>query len=141
MTNNQRDSLRMRNEMMEQDNQESDYNDLWTDELICAFELVHGYKKVKTAQQVAKEVVKKQVCSSDHNGWSSEKISENSLCELLQLEPDDSNNGRDCDHNCHLGNFNSRGGLPRNCWMPIGWDRISELVQTVQCLATGICNL
>lgn len=48
--------------------------DLWTDGLICAFELVRGHRKVQTAQKVVREVVKKQASSYDQNGSSLQKI-------------------------------------------------------------------
>lgn len=113
--------------MRKQDNDESDYNDLQIDGLICAFELVHGYRKVKTTQQVAKEVVKK-VCFSDPNCWSSKNVTENSICELLQVESEVS-------YNCPSDNFSNGEGLPRNCWMSTEWARMFKQFHV---LATGV---
>lgn len=125
--------------------------DLWTDGLICAFEFVRVHQKVQTAQKVAREVVKKQpsshdqnsiknnLCETSHdqNSPSPQAISGRSLCEPISgMESRDGDNGMLDDHNSnqdyHSGYFHGRESLPRCFWMPIGWFRISELVQTVK---------
>ncbi|KAF3444985.1 hypothetical protein FNV43_RR14678 [Rhamnella rubrinervis] len=126
---------------------------LWTHGLICAFELVRGHRKVHTAQKVAKEVVKKQVSSYDQNGSSLQKINKDHLCESSHdqnssspqtitrnnlyesssgLESRVGDKGVLDNQDRHSGCFRGRESLPRLCWMPIGWVRIAELVQTVK---------
>lgn len=38
----------------------------------------------------------------------------------------------DCDPDHRSGPFHAKEGVSRSCWAPIGWSRITELVQTVQ---------
>ncbi|KDO60965.1 hypothetical protein CISIN_1g040491mg [Citrus sinensis] len=83
--------------------------DLWTDGLICAFEFVRGHKKMvksKPGSKVEPSLTPKV------NGFSLSKSSPviESAITIKDKE-----------------NF-----LPRSYWIPIGWDRISQLVQSVQ---------
>lgn len=87
--------------------------DLWTDGLICAFEFVRGRKKIigskscskiQSAQRDPIEATKKHVPRSGPP---------NSLTHIA--EPDYEIDAFDC----------------HSHWVPIGWSRISELVQTV----------
>lgn len=101
--------------------------DLWTHGLICAFEFVRGHKKVLSAPQFVNHVAKKQVSSPELNNSLHSRENRNNYCESKD-DQEDNNHSPDS----HSGHLRGKEGLPRNCWVPIGWDRISELVQTVQ---------
>ncbi|BFG25645.1 hypothetical protein CerSpe_119180 [Prunus speciosa] len=101
--------------------------DLWTHGLICAFEFVRGHKKVLSAPQFVNHVAKKQVSSPELNNCLHSRENRSNSCECKD-DREDNNHSPDS----HSGHLHGKEGLPRNCWVPIGWDRISELVQTVQ---------
>ncbi|KAH0983722.1 hypothetical protein GBA52_010899 [Prunus armeniaca] len=123
----------VRNEMKKQESQRGHSNstdantDLWTHGLICAFEFVRGHKKVLSAPQFVNHVAKKQVSSPELSNSLHSRENRNNSCECKD-DQEDNNHSPDS----HSGHFRGKEGLPRNCWVPIGWDRISELVQTVQ---------
>lgn len=104
--------------------------DLWTDGLICAFEFVRGRRKMVQSKNESSQISGLTNSSSPkvahHLSKSSpvlgsgitvkEKIGEHNHSKDLPLE-----------------NLNGREEyLPRSYWIPIGWARISQLVQTVQ---------
>ncbi|PQM37193.1 uncharacterized protein Pyn_39949 [Prunus yedoensis var. nudiflora] len=101
--------------------------DLWTHGLICAFEFDRGHKKVLSAPQFVNHVAKKQVSSPELNNSFHSRENRSNSCECKD-DQEDNNHSPDS----HSGHLRGKEGLPRNCWVPIGWDRISELVQTVQ---------
>ncbi|XP_068304329.1 uncharacterized protein [Pyrus communis] len=116
-----------RNETKKQENQkaycnaidDNPVNDLWTNGIIYAFEFVRGHKKALSSPLVVKDVAKKQVSKKPVSSppLANSRVGQNNV---------------ECNKDSHSGRFCAREGVPRNCWVPIGWDRISELVQTVQ---------
>ncbi|KAK4399310.1 hypothetical protein Sango_1406500 [Sesamum angolense] len=114
---------------------------LWTDGLICAFEFIRGHKKsvapksssnTQSFHQVNDVNVKNQVHSDGGTDPTSQRL--NALLESAPLIglgshqagylPVDSQNS--------LDNFHPVERCEGSRWVPIGWARISELVQTVQ---------
>ncbi|KAH7578423.1 hypothetical protein JRO89_XS01G0380000 [Xanthoceras sorbifolium] len=121
--------------------------DLWTNGLICAFEFVRSRKKtvqsksgskVKSAPYLFEEIPKKQVSTYDPTDFSSPKVkSHNQSKSSPAVESEVTVKDMFDDHNhsphCDCGHLSGREeALPRSYWVPIGWDRISELVQTVK---------
>lgn len=100
--------------------------ELWTDGLICAFEFIRGSRKTHPSAAV-KEVAQKK--GFQGNQINPLKRSRSGFHEL-PLPVDESTGGldlEDFDNNNCFG----KEGLPRSYWKPIGWDRVSELVQAV----------
>ncbi|KAH9770781.1 Magnesium transporter CorA-like family protein [Citrus sinensis] len=101
--------------------------DLWTDGLICAFEFVRGHKnmvKSKPGSKVEPSLTPKV------NGFS---LSKSSPVIESAITIKDKFDEHDFSEDCHVGHLNGRENfLPRSYWIPIGWDRISQLVQSVQ---------
>lgn len=101
--------------------------DLWTDGLICAFEFVRGHKKMvksKPGSKVEPSLTPKV------NGFSLSKSSPVIESAIMIKDKFDEH---DFSEDCHVGHLNGRENfLPRSYWIPIGWDRISQLVQSVQ---------
>ncbi|KAK9191004.1 hypothetical protein WN943_019615 [Citrus x changshan-huyou] len=101
--------------------------DLWTDGLICAFEFVRGHKKMvksKPGSKVEPSLTPKV------NGFSLSKSSPVIESAIMIKDKFDEH---DFSEDCHVGHRNGRENfLPRSYWIPIGWDRISQLVQSVQ---------
>lgn len=101
--------------------------DLWTDGLICAFEFVRGHKKMvksKPGSKVEPSLTPKV------NGFS---LSKSSPVIESAITIKDKFDEHDFSEDCHVGHLNGRENfLPRSYWIPIGWDRISQLVQSVQ---------
>lgn len=135
----------VKNNMNKQEDQKSHSNstdvspvrDLWTDGLICAFEFVHRHKKVLSEKYVVREVANKQVSSPELNNSQHSRKNINNSCDSSPkrdygIGQNDMQEGRNCNQDSHSGHFCGRGRLPKSCWVPIGWDRISELLQTVQ---------
>lgn len=123
-------------------------NDLWTDGLICAFEFVRSNRltsnnsRNRTPQRRESHNMKKQTSRYGGGSFSSPDLSENrfnaptSLIDLNHTTssldaikegapPDDYNESTNCIRN-HSDNH----------WIPIGWTRISELVQMIQANAS-----
>ncbi|KAM7500634.1 hypothetical protein LguiA_025048 [Lonicera macranthoides] len=121
-------------------------SELWTNGLICAFELVRGhrkairpnsYTKIQSALQIEGENKKKRVHSYRQIEASPQKANGNSLLEPTSLI-------KSWTH--HIGSLGDSIGsqdsqadqshtmerFEGSHWVPIGWARISELVQTVQ---------
>lgn len=126
--------------MKKQENHKNHFNrdvmlgsDLWTDGLICAFEFIRGHRKTRSVQYMAK----KQVSSSELNSRLPPKGSGENFCKsAAQLDSgigdsdmvDDHTDSKDYQSGCYRG----KEEFPRSYWIPIGWARISELVQKVQ---------
>lgn len=147
-------SARPCNNMKKQENQNHHLSrdvmlggNLWNNGLICAFEFVRGRKrtthsksglKIESRQDVFYEAPNKHVsrygstdCLPHKSNWdrlmeSSAKI-ESIVSEFDTLE-------NYCDNQDHNpGQFQvRRENFARGYWIPIGWTRIFELVQTVQ---------
>ncbi|THF97031.1 uncharacterized protein LOC114299818 [Camellia sinensis] len=117
-------------------------SELWTDGLICAFEHVRMHKKSVRPRSYSKthssdgENIKKQVPTDVATEASSPKANENNLMESTSLVElgDDHIAPFDDDTDCQppqSDHLHSVDRLSGNHWVPIGWARISELVQTV----------
>ncbi|KAK6120672.1 hypothetical protein DH2020_045593 [Rehmannia glutinosa] len=87
-------------------------SELWTDGLICAFEFVRGNRK--------------PLCSGS---GLSHSIQPKADLEAIDIDTLD---GQPQCQECHLGSFHSHERSSGNYWIPIGWNRISELLNTVQ---------
>lgn len=92
--------------------------ELWTDGLICAFEFIHRSRNIPPAAAVQEVAKKKRFqgnqcgnSNTNNNGFHEEEP-------LLHVDDFD-------------GSKDKEGMLPRSYWRPIGWARISELVQDV----------
>ncbi|XP_049384296.1 uncharacterized protein LOC125848474 isoform X2 [Solanum stenotomum] len=120
-------------------------SELWTDGLICAFEFVRGDKKFGPKSstkglppdEIDNEIVKRPVRAyrlaeapvQRTNGNS--LLDSTSLVELREHEisPADGKMDNQTSPGQKLYNLEKIGG---SHWRPIGWARISELIQTVQ---------
>ncbi|KAI3410290.1 uncharacterized protein J3R85_018842 [Psidium guajava] len=109
--------------------------DLWTDGLICAFEFIRGRRrmsqsqsgsKLQTASQAGRQMTKKREpgCQADVVAFRGQ---------------DDGNNARsfpasrnDMQSDLESGHCHALEEFRGSHWVPIGWVRIHELVQTVQ---------
>lgn len=110
--------------------------DLWTNGLICAFEYVRGRRKVYKSkpsskfksipmdgQNVNRHFMYGAADSSHQNGNNSKKPQS-----LMDVEPD-----QDLPTDEQLySHINQPDQFSESRWIPIGWARISELVQTIQ---------
>lgn len=116
---------------------------LWTDGLVCAFESVQSRRKRAGSKFVAKtpfaqkEAVVKQTSSRIPTAKSLGHEGNNTVHESVPLaesvgNPDDPSVGRDSEHDCLSSYSYPEDKYPGSYWKPIGWSRISELVQTVQ---------
>ncbi|KAH7533730.1 hypothetical protein FEM48_Zijuj04G0162700 [Ziziphus jujuba var. spinosa] len=75
--------------------------------------------------------------SHDQNSSLAAKVSGENPCESSSgLESRVADNGmldnQNYNHDCHSVCSYGRESLPKSCWMPIGWARIFELVQTIK---------
>lgn len=114
-------------------------NDLWTDGLICAFEFVRGRKRSIKSKYSSKNSDRQQlqVPSNDLTDASSPRLYRNKL-------PDSSSvndlrysglRSSDDDKDGQFFQFSQSDATEKyegSRWVPIGWERISELVQKVQ---------
>lgn len=117
---------------------------MWTDGLICAFEFIRGRKKLvapksfsnlRSAHQVNDANVKNQMHCDGGTEQTSQNSNRNTLLAsppLIQLE----NHQSGCLHRdgqtSHIDNLHHIEKCEGSRWAPIGWARISELVQYVQ---------
>lgn len=124
------------NEMKNQGNQKIRYSskdngfqggELWTDGLICAFEFIR--RSVPAVREVRKK-----------NGFQDKSLgrkpSRNSFHESpFPAEPGvgdlDDLDDHQCGKDYQSPYIPGKEGLPRSYWRPIGWTRITELVQAV----------
>lgn len=121
-------------------------SDLWTDGLICAFEYVkiprrisrskYG-SKIQSLQQVEGDSMKKQVPEDRVYGASDKKLNRKHLLEsesLVELRSGHITSlDNQVDHQSSLSDhYHMAERFSGSRWVPIGWARISELVQTVQ---------
>ncbi|KAH7686032.1 Mg2+ transporter protein CorA-like/Zinc transport protein ZntB protein [Dioscorea alata] len=116
--------------------------DLWTDGLICAFEFIRGHRLThksgtRVMQHRDKQDRNKQTYRSGLSNVSAQTIKGNSLPESTSLiDLNNSTTISDSDEIVHPDenkeNHKHVKDLSHSHWIPIGWARISELVQMVQ---------
>lgn len=115
--------------------------ELWTDGLVCAFEFIRGRKRSVTSKSGSRilsddEYSKKKVPVEGLSEASPEPDRNKFLDSLLLDELRGSQRFPlgDSRHNClsQSSQFNAAAKFECSHWVPIGWARISELVQTVQ---------
>ncbi|XP_058095209.1 uncharacterized protein LOC131240773 [Magnolia sinica] len=128
-------------------------SDLWTDGLICAFEFVRHRRRTSESKYGSKSnsmnkreasFSKNSVRRSELNDVPIRNMSENILLDSTSLiEPQNTSpiirtnemthldDSKDSYSYCHE-DFQGDGNFPESHWIPIGWSRISELVQKVQ---------
>ncbi|KAI3465917.1 hypothetical protein Pfo_022580 [Paulownia fortunei] len=122
-------------------------SELWTDGLICAFEFVRGNRKpiysgsglkAQSAQPKAVDKLPKPVSKSQPtNNPLPQHFRKNSnhgpsLQTDLEAIDIDTLDGQPQSQEYHLGCFHPHERSSGNYWLPIGWNRISELLNTVQ---------
>ncbi|KAL5990069.1 hypothetical protein ACLOJK_010966 [Asimina triloba] len=129
-------------------------SELWKDGLVCAFEFVRGGRKTRQSKSTSKphsfqqresSISRKPVLRSGQtNNAAMESMNEHGLLdstfpvELNTAPPifgtDDTTPLDDHKDNdsCFSESFQGVDNFPESHWVPIGWARISELVQTVQ---------
>ncbi|KAK2448224.1 Magnesium transporter CorA family protein [Trifolium repens] len=109
-------------------------NDIWTDGLICAFEFVRGKRRHVKSRSTSKFGNRLHF---DHN-YSKTHVPSNGLMEATSTRPDEkklSHSSFDDDKEgpvFQVGQSNAPENDEGDHWVPIGWSRISELVQAVQ---------
>ncbi|XP_039016317.1 uncharacterized protein LOC120146906 [Hibiscus syriacus] len=120
-------------------------NDRWADGLICAFEFVRGNKKLMNSRYGIKvqgkqsddEYVKEQFAANKLNEASSEGLDGQKLTDSsFGLEPRDHVAASFDEYNTGRGprsdQYHATERFDGSCWVPIGWERISDLVKNVQ---------
>ncbi|KAL8460826.1 hypothetical protein ACS0TY_032361 [Phlomoides rotata] len=117
---------------------------LWTDGLICAFEFIRVPKKSVAPKSVSNGKsshgsdavnVKNQMPSDGGTESNSQRLPGNSLLEsepLIELECHQESCLRMDGQKSESGRLRPIERCEGSRWVPIGWARISELVQTVQ---------
>uniref|UniRef100_A0A5B6Z6C8 Putative Magnesium transporter CorA-like family protein n=1 Tax=Davidia involucrata TaxID=16924 RepID=A0A5B6Z6C8_DAVIN len=137
-------SISQGNKMKMQSKDAMPGSELWTDGLICAFEFVQGhrksvrpksYSKIKCAHEMDGENVKKPIYGMTEASTQKVKGSDfsktTSFIELgaHQIAPFDDNIDSQTPQS---GSFCTMERFVGSHWVPIGWARISELIQTVK---------
>ncbi|KAM1765764.1 hypothetical protein ACFX14_004844 [Malus domestica] len=98
-------------------------SDLWKNGLICAFEFIRSRKKIISSKPGSKNLTKQQIDGEQERvrvpsyGFSDSPS---------QME----------DRSQQSGQVQDMERFEGGHWVPIGWDRISEIVQTVQANAS-----
>ncbi|XP_010549462.1 PREDICTED: uncharacterized protein LOC104820634 [Tarenaya hassleriana] len=106
-------------------------SDLWTDGLICAFEFVRGTRKNtggKSVSTLPSKKLDRPLGVSSSPGTGDGQFFDSSAIDDLR-ERAVSSHGHKDGQGFQPGKLESFEG---SRWVPIGWSRISELVQTVQ---------
>ncbi|XP_043701167.1 uncharacterized protein LOC122651725 isoform X4 [Telopea speciosissima] len=125
-------------------------SELWTDGLLCAFEFVRSRRKtsrrksgpkIQSTQQIEGEDLKKHVLRNRSTDDSTPMMDRSNLLESAPLVEFGASETFPLDdykdtENYHSGRFHFMERYPESRWIPIGWSRIYELVQTVQADAT-----
>ncbi|KAL1320527.1 uncharacterized protein LOC107638787 isoform X1 [Arachis ipaensis] len=121
-------------------------NNLWTDGLICAFEFVQGRKKpikhrspLKISDKLNLDVhqCKRSSSSEGLTHAASGRPDKDNLSHHSSVNSlrDSSLGASDDDKESQVsqgGQFNAAGKYEGGHWVPIGWKRILQLIQTVQ---------
>ncbi|CAJ2634116.1 unnamed protein product [Trifolium pratense] len=102
--------------------------ELWTDGLICAFEFIRGSRKTHHPSEAVKEVPQKKGFQGNQINPLKKSPSKDGFHESPLLV--DESGGLDL-HDFNNNNCSGKEDLPRTYWKPIGWTRVSELVQAV----------
>ncbi|KAJ4976578.1 hypothetical protein NE237_001684 [Protea cynaroides] len=141
------------NKMKKMENHKNYFNrdvmpgtELWIDGLICAFEFIRGHRKtswkksgpkIQYTQQIDGEDLTKHVVRYSSTDVLTPMVNRSNLLDpasFLGLGASETfpvDEYRDTKNN-HSVQFHNMGTFPESCWVPIGWSRISELVQAVQ---------
>lgn len=115
--------------------------ELWTDGLICAFEFVRGRRKGAGTRPALKIPTLKQISVEAMKLSPNFALAKNLMEEIDKsaqhaspfVESDsDSPDRQHHNQDYHSGHLHPRERFTGNYWIPIGWARISELLQTVQ---------
>ncbi|XP_020702957.1 uncharacterized protein LOC110114427 isoform X1 [Dendrobium catenatum] len=118
--------------------------DLWTDGLICAFEFVRGSSlttekhssRPQTMHRSDDQNLRRQAARTISSHPPVQNLNDNTLREVHSLIDLNSPSTVRADDGpcspCHNENVHYRNQIADNYWVPIGWARISELVQIVQ---------
>lgn len=109
-------------------------SDLWTDGLICAFEFIRGRKK-SICSKPGSRILTKQQTDGEHERLRVPSIGfseSSSPVEDRSKSPSDDYRGSQIQHD--IERF--EGGH----WVPIGWSRLSDIVQTVQADSGWACQ-
>lgn len=109
-------------------------SDLWTDGLICAFEFIRGRKK-SISSKPGSRILTKQQTDGEHERLRVPSIGfseSSSPVEDRSKSPSDDYRGSQIQHD--IERF--EGGH----WVPIGWSRLSDIVQTVQADSGWACQ-
>ncbi|CAK7350273.1 unnamed protein product [Dovyalis caffra] len=110
-------------------------SDLWTDGLICAYELARRHRKSTPPRSSTSKMFSRQTDGTT-NAFSPKQESSNlfessSLAESRSNQNAPSDGYRDSPIH-RSGQHHAAERFEDVHWVPIGWGRISELVQTVQ---------
>ncbi|KAL2466678.1 Magnesium transporter CorA-like family protein [Abeliophyllum distichum] len=109
--------------------------ELWADGLICAFEFIRGHRNtygsrskldIQSSEPNIVKAQKKTISKCETTDLLPQNSSENNFEEPALME-----SGTTDYQDYHLGCCHPQERSPGNCWIPIGWARISELLQTV----------
>lgn len=120
-------------------------SELWTNGLICAFEFVRGHRKsarpkshsriLSPSQVDAENLKQKPANEGNEHSPGQRKITKNSSesASFAEFGPPGAHLDKTADRlNSQLDSNDSVQKIEGSHWVPIGWTRISELVQTVQ---------
>ncbi|XP_017978990.1 PREDICTED: uncharacterized protein LOC18596559 isoform X2 [Theobroma cacao] len=120
-------------------------SDLWTDGLICAFEFIRGHKKPMNSKYSSRvqskrlddESLKVQMPANGLTEGSSPRLDGQKLMKSSSSYELRDNVAASFDEyrdgpNLQSGQFHAMERFDGSCWVPIGWERISELVKNVQ---------
>ncbi|XVF14487.1 hypothetical protein REPUB_Repub09cG0064300 [Reevesia pubescens] len=116
-------------------------DDLWTNGIICAFEFVQGQSKtvhqkygakVWFTQYASKEASRKRICAYEPENSLTENVTSNNLAKASPLRESALTVKDTSNEKIYSRNMNPGEEFSRTYWKPIGWDRVSELVQMLQ---------
>lgn len=119
-------------------------SELWIDGLICAFEFVRGSKnktskmhnhRAQSLQKNGTENLRSQDTRTVQNNAQFHNLNDNTLSEshaLIDLNSPERNRVDDPHTYYNKENADYNGQIADSHWIPIGWERISELAQIVQ---------
>lgn len=112
-------------------------SELWTDGLLCAFEFVRGQRKTNgaraTEHYAAREPKKPPLYKYGASNVSPQDVDKDHFIEPHYTTESAYVDIRNADGQSYQQDYpyQSQERSPGNYWIPIGWSRISELLQTV----------